>query len=112
MAVRPFIDTLRQIERGHFLNDLSEAQHEVVQGIQDHRKKGEITIKLIYLPEADGQLSIEASVTAKAPSKTRGRTIFFMTPEANLDINDPRQVDISDFQEVPESNVSRFREAQ
>lgn len=100
MATRPFIDTLRQIERGHFLNELATQQQELIQAIQDTRKQGELIVKLKYQPETDGQLSVEASIISKAPTKTRGRTLFFMTPEGNLDIFDPRQADISEFKEV------------
>jgi len=92
MGTRPFIDTLRQVEGGFLLEELAETQRELVQAIQHTNKSGTLTLTLTYTPEGQGQLSIEAAVKAKAPKLARGRSLFFVTPDANLDRNNPRQV--------------------
>lgn len=91
MSTRPFIDTLRQIQGGFLLEELAETQRELVQAIQHTNKRGTLTLTLTYTPEGQGQLSIEAAVKTKAPTLARGRSLFFVTPDANLDRNDPRQ---------------------
>ena len=91
MGARPFIDTLRQVDGGFLLEEMAETQRELVQAIQHTNRRGTLTLTLTYTPEGQGQLSIEAAVKAKAPTLPRGRSLFFVTPDANLDRNDPRQ---------------------
>ena len=45
---RPFIDTLRDIEAGGLLDELSETQHSLIDAIRLTGKGGELTIKLAY----------------------------------------------------------------
>lgn len=91
---RPFIDILRQIEAGFLLDELAERQRELVEAIQHTGKKGTLTITLSYVPESQGQLSITADIKAKAPQMARGRSLFFITPDHNLDRHDPRQQEL------------------
>ena len=88
---RPFIDTLRTVEYGHLLDELTEVQHEVVEAVNKTGKQGQITIVLKYKQETEGQIRIEADIKDKVPQQARGGTLFFLTPEGNLDQNDPRQ---------------------
>lgn len=91
MPVRPFIDTLRDLECGHLLDELSDVQQEVVAAISDTDKAGEITIKLTFKPEGNGQLTIKADIKKKVPQLARGTSLFFVTPDRNLQREDPRQ---------------------
>lgn len=91
MPVRPFIDTLREVEFGHLLDELSDAQKEVVDAVSSTNKAGTITITLSYKPEGSGQLTIKADIKKKVPTLARGTSLFFMTPEGNLQREDPRQ---------------------
>lgn len=91
---RPFIDTLRDIEAGGLLDELSETQHSLIDAIRLTGKGGELTIKLAYKPDGNGQMTIKADVKAKEPALSRGRSLFFLTPEGNLTRRDPRQQDL------------------
>ncbi|MBJ2258298.1 hypothetical protein [Pseudomonas psychrophila] len=91
---RPFIDTLRDIEAGGLLDELSEAQHSLIDAIRLTGKGGELTIKLAYKPDGNGQMTIKADVKAKEPALSRGTSLFFLTPEGNLTRRDPRQQDL------------------
>ncbi|MDH0334495.1 hypothetical protein [Metapseudomonas otitidis] len=91
---RPFIDTLREVEGGNLLDELSETQHSLINAIQLTGKGGELVIKLTYKPEGAGQMTIKADVKAKEPVLARGTSLFFMTPEGNLTRRDPRQQDL------------------
>ena len=91
---RPFIDTLRDIEAGGLLDELSETQHSLIDAIRLTGKGGELTIKLAYKPDGNGQMAIKADVKAKEPALSRGTSLFFLTPEGNLTRRDPRQQDL------------------
>jgi len=91
---RPFIDTLRDIEAGGLLDELSEPQHSLIDAIRLTGKGGELTIKLAYKPDGNGQMTIKADVKAKEPALSRGTSLFFLTPEGNLTRRDPRQQDL------------------
>ncbi|MHA6478937.1 hypothetical protein ACX1DW_15795 [Stutzerimonas sp. KH-1] len=97
---RPFIDTLREIEAGGLLDELTEVQHSLVDAIRLTGKAGELTIKLAYKPDGAGQMTIKADVKAKEPVLSRGTSLFFLTPEGNLTRRDPRQ------QEIPLRSVT------
>lgn len=99
MKTRPFIDTLRDVEFGALLDELSDVQKEVVAAVSDTRKAGKITIELEYKSEGDGQLAIKTNIKKKVPTYPRGTSIFFITPERNLTRQDPRQ------QSLPLRNV-------
>lgn len=89
--VRPFIDTLRDLEGGYLLDELSGHQHGLVDQVRLTNKPGSLTIVLNYKPDGAGQLSIKADVKVKEPKLARGNSLFFLTPEGNLTRNDPRQ---------------------
>ncbi|MQU29079.1 hypothetical protein GHO29_21665 [Pseudomonas helleri] len=91
---RPFIDTLRDIEAGGLLDELSETQHRLIDAIRLTGKGGDLTIKLAYKPDGNGQMTIKADVKAKEPALSRGTSLFFLTPEGNLTRRDPRQQDL------------------
>lgn len=91
---RPFIDTLRDIEAGGLLDELSETQHSLIDAIRLTGKGGELNIKLTYKPDGSGQMTIKADVKSKEPILSRGTSLFFLTPEGNLTRRDPRQQDL------------------
>lgn len=91
MPKRPFLDTFRELEYGHLLDELTDAQNELVAAVQYTNKAGKLTIELEYKPEGDGQLVIKSKLTRKLPQLPRGSSIFFVTPERNLTRLDPRQ---------------------
>lgn len=108
---RPFIDTLRDIEAGHLLEELSETQHSLVDAIRLTGKGGELTIKLTYKPDGSGQMTIKADVKAKEPVLSRGTSLFFLTPEGNLTRKDPRQQDLQLRQVADETPPEQLRTA-
>lgn len=110
MNTRPFIDTFRQVEGGILLEELADTQREIIQAIQHTNKKAVLTITLTYTPEGQGQVSIEADIKAKAPKLSRGRSLFFMTPDANLERNDPRQTTL-ELRPVDDNRPTTFKEA-
>ena len=100
MSKRPFMDTLREIEMGGLLDELTDAQHSLIDLIRLTNKAGALTITLNYKPEGAGQITVKAEVKAKEPKLPRGSSLFFLTPEGNLSRRDPRQ------QEIPLRSVA------
>lgn len=110
MNTRPFIDTFRHIEGGCLLDDLADQQRQVIEAVRHTHRKGSLTLTLSYTPEGHGQISIEADVKIKAPKRARGKSIFFVTPDANLERNDPRQREL-DIQPVADDRPTQFKQA-
>jgi hypothetical protein len=106
---RPFIDTLRDLEAGHLLDELSEHQHSLVDAIRLTGKAGELTIKLSYKPDGAGQMTIKADVKTKEPALARGTSLFFLTPEGNLTRKDPRQTEMP-LRSVPDEPGQPLRQ--
>lgn len=100
MSVRPFVDTLRDIDYGTLLDECATSQQELVAAVNRTGKAGEITIKLKYKPETGGQIHLEHDVVVKMPKEKKAKTIFFPTAENNLTRTDPRQGDIAGLRSV------------
>lgn len=107
---RPFIDTLRDLEAGHLLDELTEEQHQLLDAIRLTGKGGELTLKLAYKPDGAGQMTIKADIKAKAPVLSRGTSLFFLTPEGNLTRKDPRQQEMQ-LRSVTEETTEPLRTA-
>ena len=105
MGTRPFVDTLREIEFGHLLDELADAQQQVVDAVMETGKKGQITITLNYNPEGQGQITIASDLKKKVPQLPRGKSLFFVTPERNLTRQDPRQIEITGLRKVEDTNT-------
>jgi hypothetical protein len=110
MFLRPFIDTLRDVESGVLLDELTDVQREMLDACEKTNKSGEITITLKFKPEAAGQVSVKAEIKSKPPKLARGTTLFFKTPDGNLDRRDPRQQTL-DLKSVDTAAPVALREA-
>lgn len=95
MAGKPqkgnLIETLQNIRRGAFVEQLNEKLGEVVQGVYATDLKGSITIKLDISSNQEGQMKVSPSVKASVPVKPVGDAIFFGTVDGELRRDDPRQ---------------------
>lgn len=109
MSVRPFVDTLRDIDYGTLLEECATSQQELVAAVNRTGKVGEITIKLKYKPETGGQIHLEHDVVVKMPKEKKAKTIFFATSENNLSRTDPRQGELSGLRTVA-ADASKPRE--
>lgn len=110
MSKRPFIDTLRDVEGGGLLDELTDVQHALIDAIRLTNNGGELTIKLTYKPEGAGQMTIKADVKSKEPVLARGTSLFFLTPEGNISRRDPRQQNL-ELRSVEEEAPAPLRKA-
>jgi ACT domain-containing protein len=100
--VRPVVDTLREINDGQFIDELSDAFNGLVASIKHHKKKGELTLKLAITPLAntDGEVvTITPQVSVKAPKQVVN-TLFYVTDENNVQKRNPRQSDLPGLEVV------------
>lgn len=88
-----FMNTINTMDYAVTPAELSDALADLIQGVKDTNKKGTLTLKLTIKPEslAAGQLSITPEIINKIPQLPRDKSLMFMTPENNLQREDPRQ---------------------
>lgn len=94
MTARPFMDVLREHRAGRTHDDLTEALQLVVAAVAEARKAGALTLKLEVKPHSDGSVMVVSHIGTKIPKEAGGSAIFFVTPENNLERQDPRQSDL------------------
>ncbi len=88
-----FTYTLNNMDYGVTAEDASDEMAEVLQAVKDTGKQGTVTVKLTIKPESlqSGQVSITPEVTSKAPQLPRDKAMLFLTPDNNVQREDPRQ---------------------
>jgi hypothetical protein len=90
-----FNATVAQLNNGRTQQELSEALNELVQACRDTNKVGEITLKIKVRPDgASGQYFLEDQMNVTLPKFDRAKTLFFGTPEGNLQRTDPAQAEL------------------
>jgi hypothetical protein len=94
---RPFLETLRELRAGATLDELADDLQQLVASVRATGKPGELVLKLKIKPpkkSTSEYLTIEDSVTVKAPKLDREDTLFFTTVDNNLTRQNPRQPDL------------------
>lgn len=101
MTVRSFVDFLRDHGNGVTLDALSDKLNELVAAVTDQNKSGSLTISIKLKPAGNsGALEVGVDAKVKKPENPPGVSIFFATPENNLQRQDPRQSTM-ELREVP-----------
>ena len=103
------INTLGELRRGKFLEDLDAELRHVVDAVRAAAEesggvaKGELSVKLSIKSDANDALQIDVvdAITAKFPGRQGGRTAFYASADGALVRQDPRQYD------MPLRDVSR-----
>lgn len=90
---RPFLDTLRDLRGGNVHDELSDALQEVVAAVSAEGKAGKLTLTISVKPAGAGQgaLLVVDDIKIAVPKPTNGGTIFYATPDNNLQREDPKQ---------------------
>lgn len=92
--VRPFLDVLRELEKGRLADELSEKLPAVVAGVKDTGKAGSLTLNIKIKPYTKGGediLIVESVVVAKIPQPDRKPSLMYADGDANLVRQDPNQ---------------------
>jgi hypothetical protein len=94
VAVRPFVDTLREVRGGQCLDELSVKLNDLVAAVRQTGKSGEIGLRLKVSPAGSGAVlvvQVDDAITLKLPELSKQSTLFFPTEDNNLQRTDPRQ---------------------
>lgn len=88
-----FTFMLNQMRNGKTQEDLSSALNQLVQECRDTGKKGELVLTISIRPDKgdSGQYFLRADHKVKTPKFEQGDTIFWGTPDGNLQRTDPAQ---------------------
>lgn len=114
MSNRPdlFTHTINQLRYGQTAEELSAHVAACVNAARDTGKKAELTIKLVFKPEANGaQIFISDEIKPKIPAFPREATILFPTPQGNLQREDPRQTSLPGMRIVEDERPTEFKKA-
>lgn len=106
-----FSSTLRDLRNGHTQDELSEKLNELVCACRDTNKVGEITLKIKVRPDkaGNGTYFLEDQINCNIPKPERGSTIFFGTPQGNLQRQDPNQQSL-DLKEVAKEEPANAKQ--
>lgn len=88
-----FLETIKQL-RGGKTQELASAElNALVQACRDTGKKGELVLSIeVRSDKGDsGQYFLKPKIKIKTPENDPGETIFWGTPEGNLQRTDPNQ---------------------
>lgn len=88
-----FVFMLQQLRGGKTAEELSADINQLVQDCRSVGKKGELVLKITIEPDKGdtGQYFIDAQHKVAAPKFAKGKTMFWGTPEGNLQRQDPSQ---------------------
>lgn len=100
--VRPFAAVLQDIQGGTVADDAATAMQELVAAVNEHGKKGELTLKVVVQPLKGNAtaLSVSGEVTTKPPRPEPATSVFFHDAAGNLLRDDPRQVALPGLRRV------------
>jgi hypothetical protein len=90
---QPFPVTLAAVRKGQLLNELTERLAEVVAGVVQFEKAGELHLKLKVKPAAENSemIVITDEIVVKVPVADRPPTWFFATEDGGLARESPTQ---------------------
>lgn len=93
---RPILETLREIRRGAFLDEAAQGLQELVNRVTATGKGGTLTLKLSVSPAGRGSsvrtVLVLDNIAVNLPSPDREVTVFFPTPNGDLQRSDPAQM--------------------
>lgn len=108
------LNVLKTLRNGHTQDEMSEKLNELVQACRETNKTGEIILKIKVQPDksGNGQYFLKDAITVNKPEPERGQTIFFGTPEGNLQRDDPaqRSLDLKDVSAKEPANTKELEE--
>lgn len=102
VQIRPFADWLREQARGATHDELSIAMNDLIQRVQDTRKKGSIVFTVEVGPmkgNADAVI-VSDGIKLKLPEHDRPAAVYFVDKHGNAIREDPNQPSFESLREV------------
>ena len=105
---RPFLDILRDLGQGITHDELSEKLQELVAAVAETGKGGTLSLAITIKPtdSKSGAVVVFAEVKTKPPKPPTQASVFFITPDNNLQRQDPRQATM-ELREIKTPAVAR-----
>jgi hypothetical protein len=94
--IRPFAAVLQELAKGEIHADASKLLHELIDAVQEHGKKGTLTIRVEVGPIAKDDTSVlivKGSVESRPP-KTPPSSAYYVDNTGNLSRRDPKQPEL------------------
>lgn len=103
MSTRPITDTLRLINGGSFIDEISVDMNKLVRAIDENGGTGKLVIELSVKKSAGGAVAVSAKHALKTPAVKPDETLLWPTVEGNLVIDNPhqRKLDLKVVDEAP-----------
>jgi hypothetical protein len=108
-GARSFSVVLAQVGDGDLHDELGDRLHELVGELKHQVEyfqrdaKGTLSLKLNVHARGDGSVVVTGDVAIKKPTRRRAGSTFFLTPGANLTLENPRQQKLP-LREVPQGS--------
>lgn len=100
MNANLFTDTINSLRYGSLNDELTEKLHELIEKCEASQKVGSLTLVLKLKPSKAGRMEILDDIKTTLPKEEKGSSIMFVTPEGNLQREDPRQLTIDGLRSV------------
>lgn len=100
--IRPFAAVLQDIQGGTVADQAATAMQELVNAVNEHGKKGELTLKVVVQPLKGNAsaLSVSGEVASKPPKAEPATAVFFYDAAGNLMRDDPKQAALPGLRRV------------
>jgi len=108
---RDFASVLIEHSGGETHDALSDALHRLLAAVDEHGRKGSMTITLTAEPSkfSNGALAIAVAHTVKPPAEPPATALFFLDADGNPTRNDPRQPQLDFREATPATDPATLR---
>lgn len=98
--MRLFTQILAEYRKGRVVDEATRRLNEMCLAVLSTGKKGELSVTIVVKPgKAEGEYTMSAKVAAKVPTPDIPDAVVFITPEGDVVRTDPRQLEMSEFEE-------------
>ena len=99
-AIRPALDTLRELDDGRFLDKLAVAIHDAVSGVTVLGKSAQVKVTLDFDVLGEKRLTepvitVEAEIVTKLPKPDAPKALFYIDGDGNPTTQQQRQRDLN-----------------
>ncbi len=106
---RTILDVIADFKSGDLLAELTEEFRTLVMAVENVQKGGKLTLTIAISPPnlKTGAMAVDLHFKSNQPQFERDKQLFFPGEDGLLQLNHPRQTDITDF-----TNVTKIKEEQ
>lgn len=91
MSTRPITDTLRLLNGGALIDELSVDMNKLVRAIDENGGTGKLVLEISVKKAAGGSVAVTGKHALKLPTVKPDETLLWPTVEGNLVIDNPNQ---------------------